>query len=96
GGPGGNGQTGTTTTGGNGGVPTGSSLTGGNGAIPGQPGSPGANGFYTDTVASIYNGPVYGAQGGFAGRAINLNGQAASVITWLGGNNGIQVKGAVS
>ena len=30
--------------------------------------------------------------GGAAGKAINLNGQT---ITWLGGNNGTQVKGAV-
>lgn len=90
-----NGSAGTALAGGTGGQAPG--LPGGNGGMPGSYGTAGANGFYNDHVAAggIFNFVIYGAQGGAPGRAINLSGQSGSAITWLGGNNGIQVKGII-
>ena len=61
---------------------------GGNGGDWGQVGAAGAQG-----NESEYGETYPGGAGGAAGKAIALNGNS---ITWLGGNNGSQVKGAVS
>ena len=51
-------------------------------------GGAGGHDFYGDGAAGL-SGTAYGA----SGKAVNLNGNP---ITWLGGNNSTQVKGAVS
>ena len=77
--PGGNG----TNSGGGAGGLGGSGGDGGNGGNGGDYGSNGASGIGIDNP---------GGAGGAAGKAVNLNGNS---ITWTGGNNGTQVKGAV-
>jgi hypothetical protein len=59
--------------------------TGGDWAAAGSAGASGTSG-----NGYPYYGP--GGAGGAAGKAINLNGRS---VTWLGGNNSTQVKGAV-
>ena len=82
-----------TTTGGGGGAGGvcnigGGDINGGNGGNGGEYGLSGDNGTTSD--ASVSGGPGNGAA---PGKAIELNG---SSVTWLGGNNPTQVKGAVS
>lgn len=71
-----------------GGVGAGSGIfagsTGGAGGAAGQAGNAGGDGSQTGNP---------GGAGGAAGRAVYLNGGS---VTWLGGNNSAQVKGAVS
>ena len=64
---------------------------GGNGGDYGQPGSQGNPGLTVDACGSSWVNPG-GAGGAPPGKAINTN---SNIITWLGGNNGTQVKGAV-
>lgn len=88
--PGSNGTAGSTT-GGSGGagglvVVFTTTVFGGAGGTGGDYGQPGLSG--TDA----YSGPGTGAAGGAAGKAVITNG---NTITWLGGDNATQVKGAV-
>ncbi len=61
---------------------------GGNGGVGGEYGMPGGTGASGRFLEVVYPG----GSGGSAGKAINLN---SNTVTWLGGNNGTQVKGAV-
>lgn len=63
---------------------------GGNGGDYGAAGSVGSSGSGSGATSNSAYGT--GGSGGAAGNAISLNGQT---VTWLGGNNGTQVKGAV-
>lgn len=79
---------------------------GGTGSFPGNAGDDGTfdslgNG---GTSSAFHGGPggawgdwgaagQSGGTGGAPGKAVNLNGHA---VTWLGGNNGLQVRGAVA
>lgn len=70
----------------------GGSILGGNGGAGGdwgQPGQAGIGGFQNTSSGSAFTGGA----GGAAGKAINLNG---GHVTFAGGNNPTQVKGAVS
>lgn len=68
-------------------------LTGGAGALNygGNGGDSGAGGYDGGDAPSPL--PWYGGAGGAGGNAIALNGYS---VTWMGGNNATQVKGAVS
>jgi hypothetical protein len=60
----------------------------------GQPGGAGGtHGAAGNSGSGSAAGPTGSRSGGAAGKAINLNGNS---VTWLGGNNGTQVKGAES
>lgn len=65
---------------------------GGDGGEYGAAGNAGTTPAQSTFVASQKRSGA-GAAGGAAGKAIELNGNS---VTWLGGNNGTQVKGAVS
>lgn len=71
--------------------------TGGGGGLGGDWGSAGGNGSAGNPSAGspglAYWESTAGGSGGAAGKAVALNGKS---ITWLGGNNGTQVKGAVA
>lgn len=66
--------------------------TGGTGGNPGEPGQAGSPGTTNNIYAPEHYESMPPASGGAAGRAITTNGRA---ITWTGGNNSTQVKGAV-
>jgi len=66
---------------------------GGNGGGYGVAGVAGSSGTATGTNCSEPNATSSGGSNGAAGKAVDLNGNS---ITWLGGNNSSQVKGAVS
>jgi len=85
---GGTGSTAGAGSGGAGGVYDGSTFAGG-GATGGDWGASGSTG----TTATATHNACVGGSGGAAGKAVDLN---SNTITWLGGNNGTQVKGAVS
>jgi hypothetical protein len=82
------GSSGSRGTGGTGGSRTGFPPTGGTGGNGGNYGSAGSAG---QSGTGTYGGSV--GSGGEAGFAVRLNGNS---ITWLGGNNGTQVKGSVA
>lgn len=65
---------------------------GGSGGAPGAAGAAGSTGFITGAGASV-TWTSGGGAAGAAGKAVALNSKA---ITWIAGNNGTQVKGAVS
>lgn len=90
------GSAGTTVGGGGGlganvsGEPTPTTGDGGDGGGYGEVGNPGIRPFNQALLTEV---DAAGGPGGAAGKAIDLNGNS---VTWLGGNNGTQVKGAVS
>lgn len=98
GGGGGGGQGSNAAVGGSGGYGSAQSGTnGGNGtsAAPGSGGSGGSSGGYTSDGTPGSDGGAWATAvtGALAGKAIKLN---SHTVTWLGGNNGSQVKGSVA